>query len=759
MKKIRCLYLFSFCFSILFLSSCASSERMTRLSGGVIGEYSAPAKHRLRKSSFQVKGKKYSSDTKGDAHAFARKSLINIWPFFFRSDDYFSILWPFIDYDQYGFAFRPILNKEGNDVSILFPLSNWNMAEKEGWLLNFYLHKKGFLFFPIAGHKFHETDGWFFYTPFLIRSWQKYKGQRRPGTTPKETDFTELLLGYYKKKVYIDAGKNSYLWGWKAEELSPYMKAKLQYDLKGKNVPRNKKEFLAYRDKVFASLPDKSILSCGFFPLLAINKTKEKEYWDMLIALFLWKGERKENHFSHGAILNFLYHYERLDHKYDSVRKRGGKFPYGLAGKKLFSCIPLLLGFQWKEYYRKTAQLMMFRNLKNRINYNLSFEKYRKELEEDLKKIDKNIKMPPYINCWRTFDFFLTDLAKKYPFETYKQYEGGFLPLYIYKFNEEEKYKQWVSPVLLTGYKKDKEKEGFFSLPLLTWMEKTKKREVYTTCGHIGYYGKKVFRNRFKYPIFPQNTMQVKEYQQSEYIDEYALCGLYYHGKDGFYVAKENVDAALVESIRKRSYSLRRDLLALEREKKEIGQRKKKNANMKVKTKIDHYRKLIDEEEIKLLEKKYTERNRKYRKNLASYLADGKKIGASLREEALKDEKKFHAMLEKFFTSFTRIRYSEDIGSGIFFRKERFENGDHSWRAFLLLAGGEKKGAREKTQILHFFYRYNKEGVKEEKLIFPFISIQKDKDYERISFLWRLYERTIKNGRTSGHIFFIPYGK
>ena len=91
--------------------------------------------------------------------------------------------------------------------------------------------------------------------------------------------------------------------------------------------------------------------------------------------------------------------------------------------------------------------------------------------------------------------------------------------------------------------------------------------------------------------------------------------------------------------------------------------------------------------------------------------------------------------------------------------KELFSNGDFRWHTFLYLAGGEKKGEREKTQVLHFFYRFNKEGAKEEKLIFPFISLQKDENFERTSFLWRVYEKTVKNGKTSGHILFIPFGE
>ena len=301
--------------------------------------------------------------------------------------------------------------------------------------------------------------------------------------------------------------------------------------------------------------------------------------------------------------------------------------------------------------------------------------------------------------------------------------------------------------------------EGFFSLPLFTWSEKTKEKEFYTTLGYLGYYGKKKKSDRISRPVFSQDTMQVKEKEQSEFEDEYALCGLYYHGKDGFYVAKKGVDASLVESIRKRSFLLRRNLKNLDKEKNAIEQRKKRHDQWVTKTKIEHYKKLIDLEEIKMAEEKYSSNRKKYKKLLATYLADGKKIGAELSEEALKEDKKFHATLEKFFDSFTRIRYSEDYGSGFFYRKQLFENGDYSWHAFLNLAGGEKKGTKERKQFLHFFYRFNKDGDKEEKLVFPFISIQKDKDFEKTSFMWRIFEKTVKNGKTSGYIFFIPYGE
>ena len=86
------------------LCGCASSERMARLSGGVVREYSAPQKHRLRSVEFQKKTGRFSRQQTPERKDFADRTLINIWPFFFRSDDYYSVLWPFFDHDPYGVA-------------------------------------------------------------------------------------------------------------------------------------------------------------------------------------------------------------------------------------------------------------------------------------------------------------------------------------------------------------------------------------------------------------------------------------------------------------------------------------------------------------------------------------------------------------------------------------------------------------------------------------------------------------------------------
>ena len=75
-----------------------------------------------------------------------------------------------------------------------------------------------------------------------------------------------------------------------------------------------------------------------------------------------------------------------------------------------------------------------------------------------------------------------------------------------------------------------------------------------------------------------------------------------------------------------------------------------------------------------------------------------------------------------------------------------------------ILAGGEKDGDKESTHILHLLYRYRKEGSRSEKIYFPFVSTVEDGDDYKFSFLWRVFSISKRNGKTGGHILFIPFG-
>ena len=138
----------------LIASSCASSERMNRISWDS-DSYSAPKSSRISGGKFD------------DAVATLRTPVglkdrqVNVWPFCTVNSRYVSVLWPFIDWDDFGMAVRPFFNQEGNDCSILFPLSSWNTVDGDGWALNTYWDEDGFGIFPLMHIGKEPGDFWF----------------------------------------------------------------------------------------------------------------------------------------------------------------------------------------------------------------------------------------------------------------------------------------------------------------------------------------------------------------------------------------------------------------------------------------------------------------------------------------------------------------------------------------------------------------------------------------------------------------------
>ncbi len=124
--------------SAMLLSSCASSERLMRISA--VQKYSPPSSARIEGfKSLPPSYRQYKTtpaDRRGELDFDA--TLVNIWPVFFRGGTYTSILWPMIDYDPYGFAVRPFFNQEGNEYSVLFPFAAWNPVVGDGWVFNTY---------------------------------------------------------------------------------------------------------------------------------------------------------------------------------------------------------------------------------------------------------------------------------------------------------------------------------------------------------------------------------------------------------------------------------------------------------------------------------------------------------------------------------------------------------------------------------------------------------------------------------------------
>ncbi|OQA80216.1 MAG: hypothetical protein BWY31_04048 [Lentisphaerae bacterium ADurb.Bin242] len=134
--------------SVLLLTSCASSERLMRISA--VQSYTPPKYSRI--DGFQSLPPSYRqyktapADRRNELDFNA--SLVNVWPVFFRGGEYYSVLWPMIDCDPYGFAVRPFFNQEGNEYSVLFPFSAWNPVHGDGWVFNTYWTSRYYGSFP-----------------------------------------------------------------------------------------------------------------------------------------------------------------------------------------------------------------------------------------------------------------------------------------------------------------------------------------------------------------------------------------------------------------------------------------------------------------------------------------------------------------------------------------------------------------------------------------------------------------------------------
>lgn len=736
----------------LLLAGCASTDRMVRMSGGVFDEYSAPKSTRIRSEKYQKISQSFSSSRRSNKVELAGMddTLVNIWPFFFRSNNYWTALWPMVDKDPYGFAFRPFYNHEGDDYSILFPLSAWNTAGKHGWVALFRWKSNGFGFIPLTWQWKEGLRGGAYYTPLFIYS---YDGNQ-PEYKLNEKDifqrwsvnelFWTVCGVIYDRTVYVKRGKWSWLFG--LREGAAENKNIWNYHFNGqKPYPANHNELNRFRQQIFAELPRVTEKVYGFLPLWVGGFCDDGDYFNRF--LLIAGNHKNGKNYSFDILGKVLGEYEVKD-----------KSIFSGSEEKVerFTSWVLMSNFRTDYWYEKTAAWQHFQKLQGLIYPSGSFTKNRPAIEDTLKKLDPSLKLPATVVDSATFELFVRDLRSKYQFPTYKEYTGLVLPLFYYNIDK-DKSNSFIVP-LLTWWDKSANHYRFNSLPLLTFIRRSQYEDYTVVFSPLAYYAKEYHRDRENYPVFNRNDQRVPEYDCAELRDQYAGLGLFYRGRFGFNVAKRGVDAPAVESLRKKLISLPFEKNNLENFRKRIAEQTSLNDRWQTKGEIERLKKLIRYEELKLDRRKLAEKEKELDKNIAEALGFAGKIGFKIDKDTLCDREKADAARKELVGKFSELRFYEDIGNGFFFRKEKNSNGDHNWHFCHILAGGEKKGDRESTHILHLLYRYRKEANKSETIIFPFISSVQDGEDSRVSFLWRVFSLSKRNGKTGGHIFFIPFG-
>ncbi|MBQ4107695.1 MAG: hypothetical protein IJC73_09005 [Lentisphaeria bacterium] len=736
--------------ALVLLTGCASSDRMIRNSAGVFAEYSAPKESRLRSEKYQKISRNLDSAVRAnrDNVAGLDDTLINIWPFFFRSNNYWSALWPLIDKDPYGFAFRPFYNHEGDDYSILFPLSAWNPADRNGWVTLWAWNRTGMGLLPLSWQWRDGKESGGYYTPLCIwRSNQNDLFYESPHSSRNRTDrddyywFFCLAFGAKETSVPYDE------WGWLLlDSPTEKLRNRWNYHFKGtRPFPENPAELNRVRQEVFNAIPRQISRTSGFFPLwsrTADNRGNSRNFF------LLGGNEQRKDYFRWHLLGPILSSYE--------VEKSPDKIWSRYKEERSYTSFALMSSFTTKMRYQDSELRQKFCQLRDLLEYDKSFDQQKPALQDALKKLDPSQPLPATVKDWNTFERFLQELAAKYDFPVYPVRNGLIVPLFSYDIDGDDS--SWVLPSLLTWWNHRGRKYTFNSLPLMTFLSRSPAEDQSIVFSPLAYYAKTLRRSRPDYPVFHRQAFNAPERDCAEQRDIYAACGLFYRGRFGFNIAKPGVDAAAVEKLRQELRALPRWQTTLQEQLAEIEDATRRTDRWQTKGKIEQLKKLIRYEELKIERADWQNRQTKCQMRLADALRLAGQLGLLLTAEDLADQRRADLKRAELIDRFTELRFYEDIGNGTFFHKQKLSNGDYDWHFCHLLAGGSKTGERVSSHILHFLYRYRQEGNRSEQLIFPFISTVRDGDDSRFSFLWRVFSLDKRGGKTGGYLFFVPFG-
>lgn len=741
---------------LLLLCSCAVSERAVRMSGGVIDEYSAPKSYRIRSRKYQAKSRALGSDQRISRSKVAglNDTLVNVWPFFFASNNYWCALWPMIDSDPYGFAVRPLFNKEGDDCSVLFPLSAWNTSDKSGWIVNFVWEKRGFGFIPLTYQSWSDTTKKYYYTPLFIRS---VNTRKLTPQLPFRTDSSFFCcLAYGEKSTEVKKTDTPHGWIFSHRKITDAFRNEWRYRYRKGNapgkLPETAKELDTLKEQIFKMSPVVTDDTFGVFPLFHATNSSDGKDCFYMAGPFLAMRSKSENSSWQNLLFGLLFYSK--ESVFPTPFSPQGFWSHHARDNRIY--LPFLFSgaHTWQNYTGKRFEI--FSGLKA-YRHNEPFSEAVPRLEKELKKISPDCRLPKEVVDWNTFNIYKSELAKKEQFETstFSSFLAGPF-FYCSKTPDKSKY---VFPILLSGTSFSKDRSFFLSIPLLSWSERTSDKSAAAVLPPVIYWENSRKKSKLNKKIYSSDCQWSGKYQTVEEINKYAALGLFYRGKFAFTVAKEGVDHKAAEFVRKNLLELGTAYQSLEKERTLLAGRRKNALAWKTANKIEHYKKLIRLEELKAEEENLVKREKKLNDTRREVQEKASQLGVNIPDRAFSNRKESEKEVEKLLEKLSVTRWKEDIGNGLFFRKENFYNGNYHWHFCHILAGGSKSGDKESTHILHLLYRFRKESDRSETIVFPFISHVKEGESERTSFLWRLFSIGKRNGKTGGHILFIPFGE
>lgn len=159
-------------------------------------------------------------------YATIDENTVNLWPLFISSGAYCSVLWPLADFDDHGFAVRPLINVEDDDWSILWPLMAWDHNGTNGWCgLGYWNTKEGYCgLFPLF-HYNPKPDSVRYVGPF----WWNHGKKLQLGLFPliwsldsnfmcfplcyaNANGFYSIPVSWYREKFEWDRKRSVYPW-------------------------------------------------------------------------------------------------------------------------------------------------------------------------------------------------------------------------------------------------------------------------------------------------------------------------------------------------------------------------------------------------------------------------------------------------------------------------------------------------------------------------------------------------------------------
>lgn len=164
----------AFAAGTLLLGGCISSKRMTDISP--LGEKDEPKMSEKR---------------------------VNAWPFYYATGaGGVSVLWPFLDFDDNGWAFRPFYVRDGDEHSALWPLSGWD--PRGGWALTSYWEERHCGAFPLFHlSKTDRPSGFNYIIPFWWRNdWEDWGLFPLGGIGSGDGDWRFLNFYYRNTETY-----------------------------------------------------------------------------------------------------------------------------------------------------------------------------------------------------------------------------------------------------------------------------------------------------------------------------------------------------------------------------------------------------------------------------------------------------------------------------------------------------------------------------------------------------------------------------